>query len=35
MDKAIQSVTASMPDHEAIPQLTGVYHNLIREWSNT
>jgi PKHD-type hydroxylase len=35
MDKAIQDVSQSMPDHEAIPRLTGVYHNLIREWSNT
>ncbi|RTZ47655.1 Fe2+-dependent dioxygenase [Candidimonas sp. SYP-B2681] len=35
MDSAIQNVSRSMPDHESIPQLTGVYHNLIREWSNT
>lgn len=35
MDGAIQKLGQTMPDHEAIPQLTGVYHNLIREWSNT
>lgn len=35
LDTAIQRVTASTPDHESIPQLTGVYHNLIREWSDT
>lgn len=35
LDTAIQEVTQSMPDHDAVPQLTGVYHNLIREWSNT
>lgn len=35
LDTAIQNVARSMPDHEAMPQLTGVYHNLIREWSDT
>jgi PKHD-type hydroxylase len=35
LDCAIQRVAGSMPEHEAMPQLTGVYHNLIREWSNT
>ncbi len=35
LDTAIQRVAQSMPEHEAVPQLTGVYHNLIREWSNT
>jgi PKHD-type hydroxylase len=35
MDNAIQNVSKAMPNHESIPQLTGVYHNLIREWSNT
>ncbi|SHI02410.1 Fe2+-dependent dioxygenase [Pollutimonas bauzanensis] len=35
LDTAIQRIAQSMPDHEAMPQLTGVYHNLIREWSNT
>ncbi|HEY9281519.1 MAG TPA: Fe2+-dependent dioxygenase [Eoetvoesiella sp.] len=35
LDTAIQNVARSMPDHEAMPQLTGVYHNLIRDWSNT
>lgn len=35
LDTAIQNVAQTMPDHESMPQLTGVYHNLIREWSNT
>lgn len=35
LDKAIQRVTQTHADHDAIPQLTGVYHNLIREWSDT
>ncbi|WP_353149850.1 Fe2+-dependent dioxygenase [Pollutimonas bauzanensis] len=35
LDTAIQHVAHTMPDHESMPQLTGVYHNLIREWSNT
>ncbi len=35
LDTAIQRVGQSVPDHETMPQLTGVYHNLIREWSNT
>jgi PKHD-type hydroxylase len=35
LDNAIQSVAQSLPDHEAMPQLAGVYHNLVREWSDT
>ncbi|KAA0911738.1 Fe2+-dependent dioxygenase [Pusillimonas sp. ANT_WB101] len=35
LDNGIQRVTQSVPDLEAILQLTGVYHNLIRQWSNT
>lgn len=35
LDNAIQSVAKSHPGHAALPRLTGVYHNLIREWSDT
>lgn len=35
LDNAIQSVARSQPGHESLPRLTGVYHNLIREWSDT
>ncbi len=35
LDTAIQHIAQSLPGHAAMPQLTGVYHNLIREWSNT
>jgi PKHD-type hydroxylase len=29
---AIQSLTGTTPDHAALIQLTGVYHNLLRRW---
>lgn len=35
MDNAIQRLTADHPDHESIAALTGVYHNLLRQWSVT
>lgn len=35
LDSAIQQVAQALPDHGTVPQLTGVYHNLIREWSDT
>jgi PKHD-type hydroxylase len=35
LDEAIQRVAQAMPDHESLPKLTGVYHNLIRDWSET
>lgn len=35
LDNAIQSVAQTQPEHKAIARLTGVYHNLIREWSDT
>lgn len=35
LDNAIQSVAQTQPGHEAVARLTGVYHNLIREWSDT
>jgi PKHD-type hydroxylase len=35
LDTAIQSLAATMPDHEAVLGLTGVYHNLLRRWVET
>lgn len=32
MDGAIQQLTADVPDHPALLQLTGTYHNLLRRW---
>jgi len=33
LDNAIQRLAASDPDNPALVQLTGVYHNLLRRWS--
>ena len=35
LDQAIQALTPAQPDHPALPRLTGVYHNLLRHWSQT
>ena len=35
LDTAIQSLTASGADREALLQLTGIYHNLLRRWAET
>ena len=35
LDQAIQALTADHPAHTAIDPLTGVYHNLLRQWSTT
>ena len=32
-DSAIQGVTRDLPDHPSSVLLTGVYHNLLREWA--
>lgn len=32
MDVAIQNLTRDVPDHPALIQLTGTYHNLLRRW---
>ena len=32
MDQAIQSLTRDVPEHPALVQLTGNYHNLLRRW---
>lgn len=33
MDTAIQRLGADVPDNPAVVQLTGVYHNLLRQWA--
>ena len=35
LDTAIQQLTGDYPDHGSIDRLTGVYHNLLRQWSVT
>lgn len=34
LDIAIQQLTARLPDASELVHLTGVYHNLLREWSD-
>ena len=33
MDIAIQRLARDVPEHASIVQLTGVYHNLLRQWA--
>jgi PKHD-type hydroxylase len=33
LDMAIQSIGRDVPNHPASVQLTGVYHNLVRQWA--
>jgi PKHD-type hydroxylase len=35
MDVGIQRVGVDRPDHPGVVQLTGVYHNLLRQWADT
>ncbi|MBB3227372.1 PKHD-type hydroxylase [Luteibacter sp. Sphag1AF] len=35
LDVSIQTLTASSADENALLQLTGVYHNLLRQWAET
>lgn len=35
LDLAIQRLTVAAPGNPALVQLTGVYHNLLRRWSDT
>ena len=35
LDSAIQQLTGDHPGHASIDPLTGVYHNLLRQWSTT
>jgi PKHD-type hydroxylase len=34
LDTAIQRLTRDVPSHPSIVQLTGVYHNLLRQWAD-
>lgn len=34
LDKAIQRIAAETPEQEALVDLAGVYHNLLREWAD-
>ena len=33
LDVSIRRLTQDVPDHTALVQLTGVYHNLLRQWT--
>jgi PKHD-type hydroxylase len=33
LDVGIQRIAAEKPDHPGVIQLTGVYHNLLRQWA--
>lgn len=33
MDSAIQKLGRDVPDHRGLVQLTGTYHNLLRQWA--
>jgi PKHD-type hydroxylase len=33
LDVAIQRLAGDLPEHRSVVELTGVYHNLLREWS--
>ena len=35
LDDAIQALTRQLPDSPELSRLTGVYHNLLRQWSQT
>jgi PKHD-type hydroxylase len=35
LDQSIQTVTQETPASPAVQKLSGVYHNLLRQWSNT
>jgi PKHD-type hydroxylase len=34
LDTALQQLGRDVPDHPAVVQLTGVYHNLLRNWAD-
>lgn len=35
LDVSIRQLTAELRDHDALVRLTGVYHNLLRQWAET
>lgn len=34
LDSSIQALSAELPDHPSLVQLTGCYHNLMRRWAD-
>ena len=34
LDAAIQRLAGDVPEHAAVVQLTGIYHNLLRRWAS-
>jgi PKHD-type hydroxylase len=34
LDTSIQRLSADMPDHPSVVQLTAIYHNLVRRWAD-
>jgi PKHD-type hydroxylase len=35
LDKSIQALTQENPENPELVRLAGVYHNLLRQWSET
>lgn len=35
LDNNIQQIAQQLPDSPSVPQLMGIYHNLLRQWSET
>lgn len=35
LDVSIRQLTAELRDHDALVRLTGIYHNLLRQWAET
>jgi PKHD-type hydroxylase len=35
LDNAIQRIATDVPNHPAVVDLAGVYHNLLRTWADT
>lgn len=35
LDTAIQKLTQAVPENPTLIQLTGIYHNLLRQWADT
>ncbi len=35
LDTSIQQIARDQPDHPSLVRLTGVYHNLLRQWADT
>ncbi len=35
LDTSIQQIARDQPDHPSVVRLTGVYHNLLRQWADT